>query len=439
VTARAGRTVWLAVLAAWMLRLAFGFGYWVDKPLTHDEREYLALGVNLAEGRGFTYPPQPEGEPAPERFGRAPLYPLFLAGLAAATGPLDSLVAVKIAQAALGAFGVWFIALTAARIAGPQAAGLAAWAAALYPPLVWIPAYVLSETLYMALAFANVVIASVVIDEPRSHAPTFSPSDAPTLPRSSSPSALLLCGVLGGLAALTRPAHLFFLLFLGIWMLLRRRVRDVSVVAVGALLVIVPWTARNYREHGRPVLIASEGGITFWTGNHPLARGEGDMAANPAIKLDNRRLRSEHPGLEPEALEPIYYREAFDVIGRNPLWWLSLLARKAFYTIVPVGPSYTLHSTRYLVASVLSYGAVLVCAVAGSVALARRRRFPVALGLLLGSAGLVCVVFFPQERFRIPVIDPTLIVLGAAGFVLSRSRPAALAAPADALESNAPA
>ncbi len=364
----------------------------------------------------------------PERFGRAPLYPLFLAGLAAATGPLDSLVAVKIAQAALGAIGVWFIALTAGRIAGPQAAGLAAWAAALYPPLVWIPAYVLSETLYMTLAFANVLVASVVIDE-RSH--------APTLRRSSSPSALLLCGVLGGLAALTRPAHLFFLLILGVWMLLGRRVRDVSVVAVGALLVIVPWTARNYREHGRPVLIASEGGITFWTGNHPLARGEGDMAANPAIKLDNRRVRSEHPGLDPEALEPIYYREAFDVIRRDPLWWLSLLARKAFYTIVPVGPSYTLHSTRYLVASVLSYGAVLVCGVAGSVALARRRRFPVALGLLLGSAGLVCVVFFPQERFRIPVIDPTLIVLGAAGFVLSRSRPAAFAAPADALESNA--
>jgi hypothetical protein len=34
----------------------------------------------------------------------------------------------------------------------------------------------------------------------------------------------------------------------------------------------------------------------------------------------------------------------------------------------------------------------------------------VALALLAGSALLVCLVFFPQERFRIPVIDPTLIV-----------------------------
>ena len=33
---------------------------------------------------------------------------------------------------------------------------------------------------------------------------------------------------------------------------------------------------------------------------------------------------------------------------------------------------------------------------------------------------LVCVVFFPQERFRIPVIDPALIVLAAGGLALRR-------------------
>ena len=32
------------------------------------------------------------------------------------------------------------------------------------------------------------------------------------------------------------------------------------------------------------------------------------------------------------------------------------------------------------------------------------------LWLLAGSAIAVCLLFFPQERFRIPVIDPTLIV-----------------------------
>ena len=78
---RAGRAIGLAVVAGLVARLFFGFGYWVGKPLTHDEREYLALSANLAEGRGFGYPPAAPGEPEPERFGRAPIYPLFLAAV----------------------------------------------------------------------------------------------------------------------------------------------------------------------------------------------------------------------------------------------------------------------------------------------------------------------------------------------------------------------
>jgi hypothetical protein len=192
------------------------------------------------------------------------------------------------------------------------------------------------------------------------------------------------------------------------------------------VLVIAPWTYRNLREYGRPVLIASEGGITFWTGNHPLSPGEGDMAANPAIKRDNQRLRAAHKGLSSEELEPEYYREAMKAITRDPVWWANLLIRKAFYTWVPLGPSYTLHSTRYVVASLVSYGLLLAGGIAGAVAVIRARRWPVALGLMLASAVLVCVVFFPQERFRIPVIDPALIVLAASGLALLTPRPSGL-------------
>jgi hypothetical protein len=42
--------------------------------------------------------------------------------------------------------------------------------------------------------------------------------------------------------------------------------------------------------------------------------------------------------------------------------------------------------------------------------------------LLAASSLLVCVVFFPQERFRIPVVDPALIVCAAA---LARRQPSA--------------
>jgi hypothetical protein len=57
---------------------------------------------------------------------------------------------------------------------------------------------------------------------------------------------------------------------------------------------------------------------------------------------------------------------------------------------------------------------MLPFAIPGARRLWRGARRPTALFLLAASALLVCLVFFPQERFRIPVIDPVLIISAAA-------------------------
>ena len=396
------RAVWLAVAVGIAARLAFSLVYWVDKPLTHDEREYLLLARNVAEGRGFAHL-QPDGAPVPgEHFGRAPIYPVLLAGIVRAAGmPPDGdaalLRSVRIVQAALGGALVWLVAWLAGRAAGPAAAAAAAWLAAVYPPLVWTPAYVWSETLFSVLALGCAAVLS--------------------LERRTSP-AHAAAGVLAGVAVLTRPAMLFFLPLAAAWLAWRREWRGAVLFALACTLVVLPWTVRNVREYGRFVLVASEGGITFWTGNHPLAVGEGDLAANPQLKRENVALRARHPGLTPEALEPVYYREALRFIREHPARWAWLVARKAFYAVVPVGPSYRLHSALYFGASVASYLAVLPFALMGLVRLARARRLPAPLLLLAASSFLVCLVFFPQERFRIPVVDPTLLVSAAAWWAL---------------------
>jgi 4-amino-4-deoxy-L-arabinose transferase-like glycosyltransferase len=415
--------VWVAVAVGVAARLIFALGYWVDKPLTHDEQEYLLLASNVADGRGFVYL-LPDGSPAPgEHFGRAPLYPVFLAGITrlTATGPGVSAAAgpspesgaavattaaapgpellrlVRIVQSCLGGGVVWLIGWLAYRAAGPKAAVAAGALAAIYPPLVWTPAYVWSETLFSLLALGCAGL--LTLDSHR-----------------AGPS--IGAGVLAGLAVLTRPAMLFFLPLVLPWLCWKRRWREAVLVILACAIVVAPWTLRNMREYGRFVLVASEGGITFWTGNHPVAIGEGDMAANPDIKRANLALRAQHPGLTPEGLEPIYYREALQFIRDRPAAWVQLMFRKVFYTVVPVGPSYRLHSPLYFGASVLSYVAVLPCALLGLAALGRRGRMPVPLLLLAAASLLVSVVFFPQERFRIPVIDPALLVSAAAWWAL---------------------
>lgn len=402
------RIVTAALAVALVLRLVFALVYWVDKPLTHDEQEYLELAENIAAGRGFRYdtPARPQ-EVA--RFGRAPLYPVFLAGVRSVSAPDTFLRNVRIAQSLVGTIAVAIIAALSRRAAGAGAGATAAAIAAVYPPLVLLPAYALSETLYIALALATVLWLGRTVDGPPSRL-------AGQLRRWPQ---VLLGGALAGLAALVRPAMLFFLLVAGLWLVSRRQWRAAAALAIGALLVILPWTMRNYREHGRVMLIASEGGITFWTGNHPLSPGEGDMAANPAIKLANRDFRRSHPGLTEEELEPLYYRAAVRTIAERPAWWIGLLARKLFFTVVPVGPSYTLHSWKYMTAVVVPYVIILPLGILGLVRLRHTGQWPRALVMLAGSAILVCVVFFPQERFRIPAMDPTLIV-GAAGWWWTR-------------------
>lgn len=402
-----------AITLAVALRLAFAFGYWVDKPLTQDEREYLALADNVARGRGFSYGRVgPEG--TAQQFSRAPLYPMFLSAVMRASTvlgldngidrqrrPIRIASTIQATQALLGGLVVWLVAMWAARAAGPRAGGIAALLAAVYPPLVWMPAYALSETLFSALALGGALLITVASERAGA---------GERQDRLTAMQLMLFGGLLAGLATLTRSAMLVSLPFFSLWLIGRRQLILLGMLILATGILVSPWTIRNIRQYGRLVIVASDGGVTFWTGNNRLATGEGDLAANPDMKRANLELRARYPGSTAEALEPIYYRDAFADIRDHPAWWATLLVRKLFFTIVPIGPSYTLHSRLYFWASVLSYGLVLPLAVAGFRTLGRRREHLMGLWCLAASTVVVCVVFFPQERFRIPIIDPTLVV-----------------------------
>ena len=400
------------VLLGLALRVAFALLYWVNQPLTHDEREYLALARSVARGDGFQYPAD---EPAPgtaQQFGRAPGYPAFLAAVIIPAPVNHTPRRIKLAQALLGAASIWLIASIAGRAAGPRAAIAAAALAAVYPPLIWMPSFVLSETLFSLLALA----AALVLQAMPLHLAPRASRPAPRVSRLSPRTALVAGAVLTGIAILTRPAMLFFLPFAAIWLWRKRTLADALLFLVLAAVCVAPWTIRNHRVYGRWVAVASEGGVTFWTGNHPLAVGDGDLAANPAIKRADLAFRAAHPGVSAEELEPLYYREAFAWIRSDPGAWLQLLARKAFYTVVPAGPSYAVHSTKYVAASVAAYLLVLPAAIAGAWrwrTVTARGPAPVPLWLMAAATVTAGLVFFPQERFRIPVIDPALIVSAA--------------------------
>jgi len=368
--------------------------------LDGDEPHYEALAYGLLHGSFF---------PSPLR---VPVYPAFIAATYAVLGERSPAKLLYV-QAFVGVLVVpltyWLARRWTGRIPALGAAGMVG----LDDRLIEQAGFLYSEVLYTPLLLGALLALLRAVQAPR-----WGPFAG--------------AGVSMAVVTLCRPTTALFPLLLPLlvprgWPRMRQ-VRAVLVYGVAMGVVIAPWTARNYQHYGRLVLIASEGGITFWTGNHPLSPGEGDMAANPAIKRDNQRLRAAYPGLTAEELEPIYYREAFVRIVSRPLWWIGLEVRKLFYLVVPIGPSYTLHSARYLTATLVSYGMLLPLGCAGLLALWRQRRTPVTIALWLLSVIVAALIFFPQERFRIPLIDPVLIA-GAAAFIAHRIAPARAVEP----------
>src|SRR5205085_12661111 len=218
------------------------------RPLTHDEREYLALARSVARGDGFQYPADEPSPGTAQRFGRGPGYPAFLATLGV-TQPVDHVPRrVQVAQSVVGALGIWLIAAISARAAGPRAGIAAAAIAAVYPPLVTLPAYALTETLYSTVALS----AALLLQD----------SDPLVSRRSAKrPGSVVPGGVITGISILIRPVMVFFVPLAALWMIWRRRFAAAIAFVLITALSVLPWTLRNRHVYGRWVAIASEGGV----------------------------------------------------------------------------------------------------------------------------------------------------------------------------------
>jgi 4-amino-4-deoxy-L-arabinose transferase-like glycosyltransferase len=333
--------VTLVGVVALLLRLAFL--YRVPVILTGDSQSHYLPGFDLVFGNQF----EPE-------LRRPPGYAIFAAGTIALLG--EELRALVFVQQLLGVATALFTyalaRVTFGRGAGVLAGLGAGLLVALNGALILSGQSIMTETLFTALLLATLLLLLLA-------------------GRSGHWGWALLAGLTLGGAALTRPVAQALVALVPLAFLLYSRhpwqpwrhpwpiVRGTLLVGVGVGLVLVPWMARNYAEHGT---LSAAGGLGrsliartikydegYFDDERPVVEGDLKSEARQFIRgkrntiRNSRSVRSTQAGLMKEfglsqaesdrlmrqiALEMIAERPGYYAAGSLQMAWQIVLGKE---------------------------------------------------------------------------------------------------------------
>lgn len=202
--------------------------------------------------------------------------------------------------------------------------------AALYPPLIYYQAELISETLLTPLLCVTVTLLyfGEKTPEPR---------------QSPEPYIKLLwfagAGLTAGLAAATHPTALIFIAaetallpVIGwkanpaAW----KKLLPATVFIFFAMMVIAPVCIHNSMLSGRFVLIQNNSGLNLFIGNNPDAAGTCYVRPGPQWNALHNSANAESAKLK-ISIDQVYSGRVIDFIHANPAQWMNLLLKKAVY------------------------------------------------------------------------------------------------------------
>lgn len=408
---RISEGAWLAgiLLVAVLLRvgIALYLGDVVDAPpLLTDQRSYHALGERLLQGHGYSfasawYPFTPADTPTAHW---SFLYPLFIAATYALFGvhPL----AVRLCQGVAGGILVPWLVYRLAKTVFPARRGVplvAAGIAAVYAYLALYAATLMTETLFIALVLWSLEVSLRLAYAIRSGDPARWRDYA-------------LLGLGLGAAVLTRQSILpwipVLVLFLG-WQahrvgLARQVVRRLLLTGALVILMVCPWTYRNYRVYGEFLLLNSNTGYAMYAAQHP-------MHGTTFQEYATAPLPADLAGLNEAEMDRALLRRGLQFVLDEPGRYVRLcLSRvRAFLEFWPTPDTTPLHN----LGRVGSFGLLLPLLVYGLVLALCDRDLAARSALLVIFAlfySTLHVLTWAMVRYRLPV-DAVCLPLAALG------------------------
>jgi 4-amino-4-deoxy-L-arabinose transferase-like glycosyltransferase len=395
------------VRAGWLL-------YFPTQPYA-DSVGYMAAAGHLVRGEGYIWDTQ-SMQPL---VGWPVGYPALLALLFLITGEnAQAALALNLILAVLTVFLTQRLGLL---LFGKGVGLLAALILAVYPSYVVYTSLVSTEIFFVTLTTLAFVLTVHQARLGRGRAATVRSAVA--------------TGVVAGMGALVRATGLLLAPF---WALLqwsgRRTLKQgfvwAIIMAIFCLLVVLPWTARNYLRLGALIPVSTNGGMNFWIGNNANAHGAymfpQDPEINPlwpiALERDEVALDAEGYRLgrawlsetirtHPARVAVLYRAKLLYTVGGADfgLHWNGLSAQAGGQRGTGQGALVLVNGVYWLLSLFAFYGTV-------ALTMAQRR------GTFLQWSPLLFFVywlalhmpFFGQDRFMLPAL-PGIVIFGALG------------------------
>ncbi|MGA2111369.1 MAG: glycosyltransferase family 39 protein [Anaerolineales bacterium] len=374
----------LAILLFLVFSGALAYAFYFHIPPQVDARAYDAIGWNLASGHGYrgglTGPLDQD-----QSIGRlGPGYEFFLAALFWLFG--HSYPAVWIAQALLHTASAGLVYLLARRlIPGERGMVFRFLSTAVFGfhlDLLQMAAMLMTETLYIFLMMVAVYCAVSYLSRPRM-------------------ATALLTAILLALAILTRASAVVLLAVFALALLWRKSWKTLLIVLFLQIILIGPWTWRNYRVYHSFILTTAAGGYDLWVGNNPASNGE--LQPTPEITSylqDHGYVATNQKGIE----------EVEQFIVSQPLTFLRLQIVKTvkYFSLIRTSAWWSnLNGLSREITLVLSSGFTFVLMLFGILGawLAWREKIDQARWLVLFAAAtpISVISIVVETRYRYPL------------------------------------
>ncbi|MCL4499423.1 MAG: glycosyltransferase family 39 protein [Chloroflexi bacterium] len=379
---------------AFMLRLAWAIK--VKAPPISDFQIYDLVGLSVSKGAGFTLGGQPMS-------AWGPGYPAFLGTLYFLVG--HSIGAAKLANALFGGVSALLLFFIGQRVFGLWAGALSGLMLAVYPEHLYYSALLASENLFIPLLLGSILLYLIGREQ-------------------SDWRIIGAAGLLLGAGTLVRPAGVVVPAAFAFWELVtwegfRKVAIRLAVFGVAMIILIAPWTIRNYYTFNGFVPLSTSSGVSLWMGFNQHATGGYYFPSSPqenpfygmtdVVKEDERGRQlglhfiQEHPG---KALKLYWVKmRILYGTGSDAVMWLEN----------SLGGS--LLDNRGPLAGAIETGAywfVWISALAG-LAFTRLRRGPAWLFIFLFAVwSLFHPIIITARRFRLPIMPAMILFSGYA-------------------------